>query len=177
MILKGKKVVLRPIKMSDAPRFVKWFNDPEVGKFVSTRVKDLKEEISYINNLKKDKAQHHFCIDTNGGIHIGSLALREVSKNNRSADLGIIIGDKSHWSKGYGSDAMAIVINFGFKKLKLHRIYLDVFSYNERAIKMYTKLGFKHEGNFRESYFWNGKFWDTYHMSILKREWKGINKK
>ena len=179
MILKGEKVVLRPVKMSDAPRFVKWFNDPEVNKFLLVRRMTLRGERVWIKNkLKsKDKSSIHFSIDTTEGIHIGAIDLRHIDLQNKDSDFGIMIGDKKYWSKGYGSDAMQALINFAFKKLKLHRIYLTVYIYNKRAVKMYEKLGFKHEGMNREGNFWNGRFWDSYRMGILDREWKRRNKK
>jgi RimJ/RimL family protein N-acetyltransferase len=77
-----------------------------------------------------------------------------------------------NWNQGLGSEAAKIVIGYGFKKLKLHRIDLDVYAYNPRAIKVYKRLGFKIEGKKREHAHWNKKFYDAYQMSILDREWK-----
>lgn len=69
---------------------------------------------------------------------------------------------------------MKTVLDFGFKKLKLHRIELDVYNYNKRAIGLYKKMGFKIEGIKREHNFYKGKFYSTYYMSILDREWKKL---
>ena len=160
MILKGEKVVLRPIGLDDAPRFVKWLNDPLVNKFVLVRHITLSEERKYIKGRLKNKATDdlHFCIDTKEGIHIGAIGLRHIHKRDRNGDIGIIIGDKDYWGKGYGKDAMRVLMNHAF-------------------IKMYKKLGYKREGISRESSFWNGRFWNSYRMSILDREWKKLNNK
>lgn len=174
LILKGKKVILRTVRLSDAPRFVKWFNDPEVNKFLLVREMNLKDEIKWIKDQIKynGKDRVHFSIDTIDGVHIGSCGISSIEKRNKKGGIGIMIGNKSYWNSGYGSEAMRILINFGFQKLKLHRIFLDVYEYNKRAIKVYKRLGFKTEGIMKEANYWNGKFWNTYNMAILKQEWK-----
>lgn len=174
MILKGEKVVLRPVRMSDAPRFVKWFNDKSINKFLLIRHLTLVEERKYIKQRLKSpsKDKLHFCIDTKQGRHIGACGVDDIQKRNRRAEIGIVIGDKAFWNQGLGTDTMSTLINFAFDKLKLHRLSLDVYNYNPRAIKLYKKLGFKKEGVAREGNFWNGKFWNYYRMGLLDREWK-----
>jgi RimJ/RimL family protein N-acetyltransferase len=174
MILKGEKVVLRPIRMDDAPRFVKWFNDPEVNKFMNYRGITLAFEKKHIKERQKTKSSSdlHFCIDTIDGVHIGACSLESISKVHKRASFGIIVGEKKYWDQGLGGEAARIILGYGFKKLKLHRITLDVYSYNPRAIKVYKRLGFKIEGRKREHAFWQGKFYDAFDMGILKREWK-----
>jgi RimJ/RimL family protein N-acetyltransferase len=174
MILKGKKVVLRPVRMDDAPRFVKWFNDQEVNKFVKLRSLDLKSEQKWISERVAGKVKDgiHFCIETKEQVHIGAVSLDNISKFHKHATFGIFIGDKNYWNKGFGTEAAQLILDYGFKKLKLHKIDLDVYSYNPRAIKVYKKLGFKKEGIKREHAFWQGKFYNAYQMSILDREWK-----
>ena len=176
MVLKGKKVVLRPIRLSDAERFVKWFNDPLVNKFLLLREMDLKEERKWIREMVKypPKDNLHFCIDTNEGVHIGAVSLGGINKFHRHATFGIMIGDKNFWNNGYGTEASRLILDYGFKKFKLHRVGLDVYSYNQRAIKVYKRLGFKPEGKKREHAKWNGKFYDALTMGILENEWKKI---
>ncbi len=173
MILKGENVSLRPIKLDDAPRFVRWLKDEEVRKFLSANPKEisLKEEKEWIKSLaKKKKSEKHFAIDTKENIHIGSLSL-SLNLKNKSAELGILIGDKNYWGKGYGAEATQLLLNYGFTKIRLHRIGLGVYAYNKRAINLYKKLGFKNEGVKREAIFWKGKFYDLIQMGILQKEW------
>lgn len=175
MILKGKKTILRPIKMSDAPRFVKWFSDPEVNRFLMTRFVTLKYEKEWIKKIPKNikNGKYVFAIDTKDGVHIGSTGL-EVDKVNKLGKFGITIGDKNYWNSGYGTDTVKTVLEWGFKKLKLHKIVLNggVFGYNPRAIRTYEKAGFKKEGINREAVFYDGKFHDDILMGIIDREWK-----
>jgi RimJ/RimL family protein N-acetyltransferase len=174
MILKGEKVVLRRVRMSDVPRFVKWFNDPEVFRFIKTRGITLAAERKWVKERMSGKIKNDLflCIDTIDGTHIGTIGLHRINPTHKFATFGITIGDKTFWNKGLGSEAGRLIIDYGFKKLKLHRIELDVYNNNPRAIKVYKRLGFKKEGTKREHRFQDGKFFDTYFMSILDREWK-----
>ncbi len=177
MILKGKKVVLRTIRLSDAGRFVKWLNDPEIHKFLQIRKRlTLRQEKKIIAGFLKQKNKNNFAIETKEGIHIGSVSL-DVNKDHNHAVFGIFIGEKNYWNQGLGSEASRLILNFGFKKLKLHRIELGVLEYNPRAIKVYKRLGFKREGIKREYIKFQGKYFDNFHMSILDREWKQRYKK
>ncbi len=174
MILKGKKVILRPIKIDDAKRFVKWVNDEEIAKLMGAREKKitLKEEKEWIKNLsKKWRVERHFAIDTTENIHIGSVGLKDIDSKNKKASLGITIGDKNYWGKGYGKDAVKLILDYAFKSLNLHRVDLGVYDFNMRAQKLYKKMGFKIEGVERESIFYKGKFYNKIKMGILRKEW------
>lgn len=176
MTLHGLKTKLRPIKISDAPRFVKWVNDAEVGKMLAERTKKitLKEEKKWIRSLfdgKRKRTEKHFAIDAEGDVHIGSVGLF-LDSRKKSAKIGILIGDKNYWGKGCGYDAMKIVLNFAFKRLKLHRVELTVYSFNKRAINLYKKTSFKFEGTKREHLFYKGKYYDELLMGILNKEWQ-----
>jgi RimJ/RimL family protein N-acetyltransferase len=171
MILKGEKVILRPIKMSDAPRFVKWLNDPEVHKFLQTRRHlSLSFERKWLRNSLKSKSNVNLAICTNDGTHIGSTSL-ELNKDHNRAVFGIVIGDKKYWNRGLGSEAGRMIIDYGFNKLNLHRIELGVLEYNPRAMKVYKRLGFKKEGVKREHILFRGKYYDDIHMGLLRKKW------
>jgi RimJ/RimL family protein N-acetyltransferase len=158
--------------MSDAPRFVKWLNNPEIYKFLIVREHlTLVKEKKYLKNFINSKTHKNFAIETKDGIHIGSTSL-EVNRYHDRAVFGIFIGEKNYWNRGLGSDAARTIINYGFGKLKLHRIELGVLEYNPRAMKVYKRLGFKLEGRKREFIKFKGKYYDDLHMSILDREWK-----
>jgi len=171
MILKGKLTVLRPITLKDAPRFVRWLADPAVNKFTTRSKATLKEEVKWIRGLPKAKNSVNWAIDTKEGVHIGSIGL-EFNKQDKRAIYDILIGDKQYWSKGYGYDATKTLLDYAFKKLKLHRVSLSVYAYNERAIKLYEKLGFKKFGIGRENIYYHHKFYNCVYMDMLNREWR-----
>lgn len=171
MKLKGQNVILRPLRLSDAPNFVRWFRDTQVTKFLTRRRVTLKEERQWIRQIPKHKENAHFAIQTAGGQHIGSCGLRSRPLD-RNATLGIVIGDKKYWDHGYGSDAMHLLLRYGFTVMKLHRIDLDVYEYNRRAITVYKRLGFKQEGIKRQAVWHRKQFHDVISMSLLEPEWR-----
>jgi RimJ/RimL family protein N-acetyltransferase len=101
---------------------------------------------------------------------IGSCALRGTSPENRSANLGIKLGDKTRWDGGYGTDAMRTLCRFGFEMMNLHRIELEVYADNARARHVYERVGFKTEGCLREAYYKYGRYIDVITMGLLKGE-------
>ena len=174
IILKGRRVVLRPLSLKDASRFCCWLNDPEVTFFLDIYDKPkttLKMEKDWINKNKKNKNNLSFSIDTSEGIHIGVVSLRDIQPLHKNAQFGIIIGDKKYWGQGYGTEAGKLIIDYGFKKLKLHRIWLGFYAYNIRGEKSYKKLGFKKESCLRDQIYRNGYYHNLINMGILREEY------
>jgi RimJ/RimL family protein N-acetyltransferase len=141
-----------------------WNSDPSVlyGK------KNIQEF------FEKIIPEHYFF-----GIHvladdklIGILGLEGVDWAAGNIWLGIGLGEREYWSKGYGTDAMKVAVRFAFRELNLHRVSLDVFEYNPRAIRCYEKAGFHHEGRARGYLNREGRRWDLMYMSILRSEWE-----
>ena len=92
----------------------------------------------------------------------------------RSAGVGIVVGEKDQWGKGYGGEAMELMVRVAFDGLNLHRVYLTVADFNERGIRSYRRVGFREEGRWREARFIDGRFCDTVQMSILEHEWRAL---
>lgn len=170
----GERLSLRPLDVQDLERCLRWINDPEILQFLGRRRPMSREmETAWLAAQYKDERQINFAITLNeGDRHIGNCGLDTLDTANRSACFGILIGEKDAWSQGYGSEAARLVLGYGFQQLNLHRIELEVFSLNHRAIRAYEKLGFVHEGVKRESYFRNGAFHDTLVMGLLESEWR-----
>ena len=103
---------------------------------------------------------------------IGTCGLFQVDKVNGNAGIGISIGEKSLWGQGLGTDAMIALLDFGFGMLRLERMWLEVYDFNERARRSYEKCGFVLEGTERRAIFKHGRFIDVHLMSILRDEWE-----
>jgi RimJ/RimL family protein N-acetyltransferase len=178
-ILKGPRITLRPIRLSDATNWVRWFGDPEVAQYVSPNVYkiSLKKEKEHLKDIIKRPKDITYSIIVEDGKHIGSVGLHLNPKSIYNAGFGIIIGDKSYWGRGYAGECIKLLGDLAFKKFKINRWQLTVFKENKKAIKAYKKAGFKTEGILRQTIKSrvDGKFHDEYIMSILKEEWK--NKK
>ncbi|MDD5291110.1 MAG: GNAT family protein [Patescibacteria group bacterium] len=174
-ILKGEKVILKPIKVSEAENFLHWFKDSKVTRFLRVEGKDLnlKKERKIIKNIRKNKNKIVWSIYTMGGLHIGDTGLHDLDlKRNKKATWGIVIGEKSYWGQGYGTDTLKTVLKFCFTRLKLNRVELSVYPLNIAGFKCYTKCGFKEEGRKRKSIMKRGKYLDEIIMGILRKEYK-----
>ena len=171
----GDNVYLRAIEMEDAPRFVEWLNDPEVRCYLARNFPPLNlgREREWIENLYKDQNSVTFAMVLKESDKlIGSTGL-DVDWRNRHAAFGIAIGDKTEWSKGYGTEATKLVVRYGFDTLNLNRIFLTVFDHNPRAMRVYEKAGFVKEGVLRQDRYVNGAYRDAIVMGILREEWEG----
>jgi RimJ/RimL family protein N-acetyltransferase len=104
-------------------------------------------------------------------VHVGNLGLHRIDWKNRSAVFGIVLGEKSHWNKGFGTKAARTILRFAFTELNLHRVELEVFAFNPRAQRCYEKAGFTREGTRREAIFRDGHYHDEHVMSILQEEY------
>jgi RimJ/RimL family protein N-acetyltransferase len=106
---------------------------------------------------------------------IGDVGLGQVYWSHGDTYLGIGIGERDFWGKGYGTDAMKLALRYAFIELNLRRVTLNVYEYNPRAIRCYEKLGFQHEGRVRRYLNREGRRWDLIYMGIMKEEWLASN--
>lgn len=114
-----------------------------------------------------------FAIRTlDGDKLIGFIGFEGINWTDRDSYVAIGIGEQDFWGKGYGSDAMRLMLRYGFTELNLHRISLTVYAYNPRGIRSYEKCGFKHEGRIREFILRDGQRSDMLHMGILRSDWE-----
>ena len=179
-MLKGKKVILRPMRRSDLPHFLKWFNDPTVTQYLAMYLPmtEMAEE-KYIEEVGTTRASVNasFVIEAIEGEAtkaIGTIGLHNINVKDHNATFGIAIGDKDYWSKGYGTEAAGLIIGYGFEQLNLHRINSSVIAFNERSARMHRKLGFVEEGRQREGIFKNGRYHDHIGFGLLRSEWTGV---
>ena len=105
---------------------------------------------------------------------IGFVGLGGVQWSQGDAWMGIGLGDRQDWGKGYGTDALRVLLRYIFTELNLHRVSLGVFEYNPRALRSYEKAGFRMEGRQRKLYEREGRRWDGIVMGILREEWEQL---
>ncbi|MEX0749816.1 MAG: GNAT family protein [Dehalococcoidia bacterium] len=179
-MIEGKLINLRAIDLSDVDRYLAWFNDPEVTRYLQRRyqMSRLAEE-TWLRERGTQQMSYgsggNFAIETKDGVHIGSVGFHYVNPENRKATLGITIGDKEYWSKGYGTDAMLTMLRFGFEEMNLRRIDLSVDEDNERAIACYRRCGFVEEGRLREERYSRGTYRDQLWMGVLREEFHSLH--
>lgn len=175
-MIEGKKTRLRAIERTDIPTFVRWFNDPEVRYYLQMYMPlSMAEEEKWFERQLEDRDNKVFAIETAEGIHIGNCGLDCIDWRNGNAELGIVIGEKDYWGKGYGSDAITTLLRFAFHEMGLHRIYLRVDDDNERGIRCYERCGFWREGILREAVLREGRYHDHLVMGILRDEFESVS--
>lgn len=169
--LVGDRIYLSPRNNEDVEKFTEWMNDFQVTDYTgrSGSLMSLEGEKRYLE--EKYNPQASFSIVTlDEDKLIGTVGLEKINTINRSAVLGIFIGEKDYLSKGYGTEAIRLILDFGFNYMNLHNIKLELISFNERTLKCYKKCGFIETGRTRENVFVNGKYYDTISMDILSNE-------
>ncbi len=165
----GKKTILRPLEKRDLKKSLVWLKDPSVNMYLSQNFReyDKRKEQKWFEFIKGSKNDIVFAIeDIKTNFHIGNCSLHKIDWEKGSCEMGIMIGDKDYWDKGYGSDVIKSIIKFSLSDLKLKNIILNVYSYNKRAIKVYKKFGFKIIEIQNKEHFYDGKLWDTLVMEF-----------
>ena len=168
-------VYLRAAERRDIPIFVRWFNDLRTTRtlLMISPMSEASEERWFDQMIEhQGKDGWHFVVCRRADDRpVGTIGLHDVDLRNGSAGLGITIGDPADTGQGYGSDALRALVGFGFEQLRLERVWLDVYDYNERARRVYERIGFRHEGTLRRALYRDGAFHDVHRMAILRDEW------
>ncbi len=170
--LVGKDIYLSPMSVDDGPTYVRWLNDFQVtdGTGASTRITTLKGESDWLNSQLSSGAYQFAIVRKSDDKLLGNCGIEQIHTPSMNAEVGLFIGDSENREKGYGTQALELLLSYGFFYLNLNNIMLKVFSFNERAIHVYEKVGFKEIGRRRQSYYLNGKHYDDVFMDILKSE-------
>ena len=178
-MIEGRLVNLRARGMGDLDRNHRWMNDREVTRYLSMRYPNSHgaEEVWMREGSTPPMSFGNvfFAIETKDGEHIGNINFHETSAEQRKARLGVVIGEKAYWSKGYGTDAMLTLLRFAFDEMSLHRIDLTVIAENARAIACYEKCGFVQEVRMRRSVFSRGTYVDHLVMGVLRDEFYALH--
>lgn len=165
-----------------AGSFSRWYQDTEWLRLLDTdppRMFSVKKWQEWLEkDLEKGVSNEiFFAIRTlEGDKLIGFIGLFDLYLQHGDTLVAIALGEREYWGKGYGTDAMRIILRYAFSELNLRRVGLIVFEYNLRAIHSYEKAGFQFEGTVREMILRDGKRWDFRYMGILREEWLAMNK-
>ena len=170
--LVGTSVYLSPICVEDAPLYTAWLNDMEVLRYLelASQSISLESERGALESLAK---RHNYAIILAAEDRlIGNVGLLDLDSLNRRCEIGIFIGDKSCWGKGYGSEALRLLLGYAFDYLNMRNIMLRVYGHNERAIASYKKIGFTEMGRRRSALRREGREYDVIYMDVLDEEFR-----
>lgn len=176
-MLQGERVLLRPHRREDVPRVWEFRTSLEVelagGGDPPKPITLQQVEAEY--EKQEFLFSEGFAVEVEGNF-IGFCGLFNYNHTAHNCEIGITIGDREYWGKGYGRDAMRLLVDYGFRMRNLERIWLSTQSNNERAIRCYLACGFVEEGRLRRHAWSNGDYHDVVYMGILRPEWEAIGR-
>lgn len=173
MVLEGKKVRLRPKEWRDVQHDYEWSRDPELARLDATSpvTLTLQEYIAgYEEELRRpSQGRYRFAIETLDGQHIGNCMFYDLSEINKQTELGILIGERAYWDKGYGSEATCLLLDHIFKTTDVQKVYLHTLEWNVRAQKGFQKCGFVDQGRRqRDGYYF-------VLMEVTREQWQRLS--
>lgn len=174
-MLRGPRVELRAVNREDLPRICEFHNDVEIALLLADD--PVPRPLAYWENKfdQQAKAEHQddawFGIWTDGKL-IGETGLEGWDATSRNCELGIWIGDREYWGKGYGRETIRLLLDYAFRIRNQEKVWLTVNGDNERAYRCYRACGFVEEGRLRRQLWMKGQYIDYIYMGILREEWE-----
>lgn len=174
----GARVQLRPFEEEDAPTLANWINDPEIRRFLMVRfARSVKDEKEWIASLspKENPRNLGFAIELRQDRRlIGSIGMHMIDWIHRRAMTGFFLYPESMRGKGYGTEAMNLLLDYGFGELGMQSLWAMVFEGNEASCRSLLKQGYTRSGLFRKAYLVTGQWTDTVYFDILREEWEAL---
>jgi RimJ/RimL family protein N-acetyltransferase len=173
--IEGESVALGPLRRELLPLYLRWINDFGTTRTlgIPTQPMTLEQERTWYERAAADEARFSFTIyERASGKPIDNCSLFDVHILHRRAEVGIMIGEPAMRGRGFGAEAMRLLLDYGFTVLGLHSVTLSVYAYNHAARRSYEKAGFREAGRRRESRWFNGRYWDEITMDILETEFE-----
>ncbi len=167
---------------TDAAILARWSRDAEYARLLDTEpafprsAQRAKEDIEQWIERERPDGIEFMIRKLDDNQLLGFVGLANIQWTHGDAFVGIAIGEREYWGKGFGTDAMRVMLHYAFTELNLHRVSLEVFEYNTRAQRSYQKAGFVVEGCERQYVQRDGKRYDVVNMGILREEWERMNK-
>ncbi len=180
LFLRGKRIGLRPLTTADAgAHYLGWLNDPDITRHLETGAfpQTLEALQRYVSQATAAASGFPTCLffaiqHLQSGAHIGNIKLEPIHWLHRTASVGILIGDTRHHGQGLGEEAMRLCLTYAFERLGLRKVSLGVLANNERALRLYERLGFVIEGRKRQEYWSHGAFQDRIDMGLFREEFR-----
>ena len=174
--LTGERIVLREFRQEDISGIRSWVNDADAVRYMGgafMRPQTWEESESYLSNILNGGAGgvNLVIAEKSGKRYLGQCALTRVDQTARHAELAIVMAPDSA-GRGYGREAVRLLLDYGFRQMNLNRVYLRVYAENERAVRCYQACGFREEGRQREQVYFDGHYGDVLEMGILRREFE-----
>jgi diamine N-acetyltransferase len=171
----GELVALGPMRREYLPLYLRWINDFNTAGNLAFQPSPVthEQETTWFDRVATAEGQSHFTIFERASDRpIGNCGVQGISPLHRRAEVGIMIGEPAVRGKGYGTEAMRLLLDYAFTALNMHSVMLTVYEYNHPARRSYEKAGFQEIGRRREARWHNGRFWDEILMDILASDFE-----
>jgi RimJ/RimL family protein N-acetyltransferase len=176
--LAGSLVLLRPVEAADAAEL--FAVDQETERLTGSR-RDPGFTLDNLESWYASRAEHDDRIDLSiieraTGAWAGEVVLNELNPQNESCGFRILLQGPQFYGRGLGSEATQLVVDYAFDTVGVHRVELEVYDFNPRAMHVYEKIGFVHEGTKRDALLWDGVWVDCHCMALLEDDWRGARR-
>jgi len=177
--IESERLYLRNVRISDVnDNYFRWLNDPEIVKYTEIRFAvNTKDNIRQYVQEMTTAINHIFlaiCLKDNDN-HIGNIKFSNIDWNHKSAFLNILIGENLMWGKGYASEAITLIVKYGFETLGLNKIGPCCYDVNKGAIKSFENAGFTKEGELKEAAFFENNYISIICLGLTRRDWLKMN--
>jgi [ribosomal protein S5]-alanine N-acetyltransferase len=176
IFLDGKRLYLRFVGLSDiGEKYIGWLSDPDVTQFLEVRFEshNLKSVKDFVEKTNSNPDNVFLAIVVkDGNRHIGNIKIGPINWIHKVGDVSLFIGEKDEWGKGYGAEAIQIVVDYAFRNLNLHKITAGVYKPNVNSLKAFKKNGFKVEGIRSKQYYYKGDFVDLYLLGLINKHYE-----
>ena len=166
----GKQCYLSPIDINDAEKYTEWVNDQEISRHLTFASQNISVDRERELLAALAKEHNYGIIDRETGTLIGNVGLHNINYLHRSTEIGIFLGDKAYWSRGYGREALSLLIDYAYRILNMHNVFLRVYDYNTRAQNCYEAVGFQKIGEIRDGLIRNMEYHNIVLMDLLPTE-------
>ncbi len=170
-------IVLRPVTTSDVDHMMTWINDTEVTRNFANLSKTISrsEELAYVERMIASKADELMVIESRDGQYVGNVGLHQIYRPSRNGRLGLVVGAPWARGRGWGQQAMKLILAYGFQRLALHKVWLVHYESNGRMAHICKKLGFVTEGLLRDEYALEDTFHNMCRLSLLEDEFAALS--
>jgi RimJ/RimL family protein N-acetyltransferase len=172
--IEGELVSLGPIRRELIPLYLRWINNFATTRMITLQARPmtLEEETAWFDKATNSGDYVFTIYERSSGRPIGNCDLFGVDFRNRRGEVGIMIGEPDARGRGYGTEAMRLLLDFAFTVLGLHSAMLRCHEFNHAARRCYEKVGFQESGRWRQSLWWGDRYWDQVYMDILASEFE-----
>lgn len=173
LIIYGKSIYLRRLTEDDVTTdYVHWMNDPDINQYLESRyyTHTIENTKSFIRSVTNDNNYQFGIFVKENDKHIGNIKLGGINNHHKSANIGFLIGEKNYWGKGIATEAIALVTDFAFDVLKLHKVWGGAYAPNIGSQKSFLKNGYEIEGCKKSHCYCNGEYVDSYFFGKINEK-------